>query len=189
MTIISWLQGGDLRSDGEADQVAQVVLDDMDLVVDVLSGLDHPEDVVRGRCADVLEKVARQYPDALLPHLKVIFKSLLEDPVPMVRFHLAMLLGHLVGSDTDHELLLRALLDCLEDESVFTVSWAIVSLCILARHDSSYMRMVGDALRSLSNHESTVVHAKVRHALPLLADTERKFPEGWIKSHHLQQLG
>lgn len=145
MTIISWLQGGDLRSDGEADQVAQVVLDDMDLVVDVLSGLDYPEDVVRGRCADVLEKVARQYPDALL--------------------------------------------DCLEDERVFTVSWAIVSLCILARHDSSYMRMVGDALRSLSNHESTVVRAKVRHALPLLADTERKFPEGWIKSHHLQQLG
>lgn len=188
-TLRDWLRGGDLRSDGAADQVVQVVLDDLTLIPDIVEGLEDSVDVVRGRCADVLEKVARQHPDALRPHLDGLIRIAADDPLPMVRWHLAMLLGHLAGTETDHERIYHALLARLEDESVFTISWAIVSLCILVRCNPSYAQRSVTAIRRLTAHPSKAVKAKVRHALPLLTNPQIEFPSGWIKSLHLQELG
>jgi hypothetical protein len=188
-TILEWLTGDDLRSDGAADQVVDAVLDDLDLAPELVAGLGDARDVVRGRCADALEKVARYNPEPLIPHLNTLIDVSANDPVPMVRWHLAMLLGHLVGTDADHDQIYKALLAMLEDESVFTVSWTIVSLCILVRHDPAFVQGVLDAIRPLSTHLSKAIQSKVRYALPLLTNPQAQFPKGWIKSPRLQSLG
>ena len=68
-TILEWLEGGDLRSDGAANQAAEVVLKNDVLINDLIEGLRHPDDIVRGRTMDALEKVARKRPDLLRPFM------------------------------------------------------------------------------------------------------------------------
>jgi hypothetical protein len=184
-TIKGWLAGGDLRSDGAADQVVDMVLSDLKLLPEIIDGLDDARDEVRGRSADVLEKVGRHHPAALSPYLTTLIGVMHEDPVPMVRWHLAMLVGHLLATEVDREAIFQALIARLEDDSVFTISWAIVSLCILARCDPTYAQLTADHIRLLRTHQSRAVQVKVRHAMPLVTNPQSSFPKGWIKSPHL----
>lgn len=62
---LTWLSGSDLRSDGMANEAAQFVLDNPQVFENLFSGLPEPDDVVRGRTADALEKVSRGRPDLL----------------------------------------------------------------------------------------------------------------------------
>lgn len=184
-SILEWLIGGDLRSDGAANEVVKAVLNDHQLITEIFHGLEDPRDVVRGRSADALEKIGRELPSLINPQLEKIVQILSADPVPMVRWHLAMLLGHLAATHDKHAVIYNSLVDRLGDESVFTVSWTIVSLCILARLNPVYADSVIREVQSLARHPSKAVQTRVRHALPLLLDPERPFPSGWVKSKHL----
>jgi hypothetical protein len=184
-SILEWLTGGDLRSDGAANEVVQAVLNDHQLITEILHGLEDPRDVVRGRSADVLEKIGRELPSLINPQLEKIVQILSADPVPMVRWHLAMLLGHLAATHDKHSVIYNSLVDRLGDESVFTVSWTIVSLCIMARLNPAYADSVTSEVQSLARHPSKAVQTRVRNALPLLLDPERPFPSGWVKSKQL----
>jgi hypothetical protein len=73
--ILSWLSGGDLRSDGMANEAAALVIENPQVIEDLFAGLRASDDIVRGRTADALEKVARVKPDLepirkLLNHAK-----------------------------------------------------------------------------------------------------------------------
>jgi hypothetical protein len=184
-SILEWLTGGDLRSDGPANEVVKAVLNDHQLVTELLHGLEDPRDVVRGRSADALEKIGRELPSLINPHLEKIVHILSADPVPMVRWHLAMLLGHLAATPDSQCVIYSALVDSLRDDSVFTVSWAVVSLCILARLSPDYAESVTREVQSLAGHPSKAIQTRVRYALPLLVNPERPFPSGWIKSKKL----
>jgi HEAT repeat protein len=181
-SILDWLDGGDLRSDGAANPVADAVNKDLKLIPELIDGLHDERDVVRGRAADVLEKVARKHPEEFMPHLNSLLAVLEQAEIPMVRWHLAMLLGHLVPLGEEHESICAALISRLSDDSVFTISWAIVSLCILARSNPSFTQAALHAIRPLSSHSSVAVRAKVRYAIPLITKPETEFPSGWIKS-------
>ena len=91
--LLDTLSGGDLRSDGMANEI---VLANEELFEDLYDGLGEEDEVVRGRTADALEKVARSRPDLLLDHLQDLIRTAHSDPIAMVRWHLAMILGHLV---------------------------------------------------------------------------------------------
>jgi hypothetical protein len=88
--VENWLSGGDLRSDGVSNEVTRVVIDNPGLLPDLVACLDAPDAVVRGRAADVIEKVGRTLPEALVPYLDRFITALSEDEVPMVRWHLAI---------------------------------------------------------------------------------------------------
>lgn len=186
-SILEWLSGGDLRSDGAANRVVDAVLKDPELITEVSAGLEDRRDVVRGRSADVLEKVARQKPEEFHAHIDMLVNRLSMDAVPMVRWHLAMLLGHLSVLDQHHPAIGKALIERVKDESVFTASWSIVSLCILARVSPAFHYRAYNAISSLSKHPSKAIRAKVRHALPLLAEPSTPFPSGWIESKHVER--
>lgn len=49
--LLEWLSGGDLRSDGMANEAADFVLAHPELLGELLAGLDQPEDLIRGRPA------------------------------------------------------------------------------------------------------------------------------------------
>ena len=51
-TVLDWLSGGDLRSDGAADQATEAVLQHPALIGDLVAGLDSPDAVIKGRTAD-----------------------------------------------------------------------------------------------------------------------------------------
>ena len=54
--LLNWLADGDLRSDGSATEVADLVLKNPHLLADLLEGLDEPNEVVRGHTAHALER-------------------------------------------------------------------------------------------------------------------------------------
>jgi HEAT repeat protein len=180
--LLGWLSGGDLRSDGLANEAAQFILQNPDLLGELLVGLNDPDDVIRGHAADSLEKVARIRPDLLAGHLSELISSAEGDCVAMVRWHIAMILGHLAGCEGVVNRATPVLLRLLEDPSVFVRSWAIVSLCILARRAPERRREILNAVARLQSDPSVAIRSKVRKAMNVLTDDRMPFPQGWVKS-------
>jgi hypothetical protein len=188
MSILEWLSGGDLRSDGMADEVAEVVLMNPPMFDEIFLGLQEANDVIRARTADALEKISRKEPGYIKEHMPLLMQLAKQDPVAMVRMHLAMIFGHLAIYDELVDDLISVLLYMLEDKSVFAKSWAIVSLCIIARKYPENSEEILGQIVSCQNSSSIAIRTKVRYAIGILTDEQRPFPKGWIKSEHLRGL-
>ena len=186
--VLSWLAGCDLRSDGPANEVAEFVLENPEAFEDLYAGLSETEDVVRGRTADALEKVTRCRPDMTRDHLTEMSNLAQQEQVPVVKMHLAMIFGHLAIYPELVAQLKEILLYLLKDESVFTRSWAIASLCIIARKYPEECQVVLDQLTPLQGDHSIAIRSRVKKAINLLTDPGAQFPKGWIKSEHLQGI-
>ena len=185
-TILDWLAIGDLTSDGQADEVAALVSENIQLLPDLIDALNNSNNVVRGHAADALEKIARRHPHVVAAHLPVLLVASRKDPVPMVRWHLAMVLGHLATVIQDGNEVVETLAGLLGDESTFVQSWAIASLCIFARLHPAFAPRITQDISDLSRSSSAAVRTRVRVALAVLADPAAPFPKGWIKSAHVR---
>jgi hypothetical protein len=186
--LLEWLTGGDLRSDGHASAVADLMLQNPQLFDDLYAGLFVTEDVVRGRTAHALERISRSKPEQLIVHLERLVELARQDPLPVVRFHLAMLFGNLAIYEDRVERLKAVLLEMLDDESTFTRSWVISSLCILGRKYPQQCEAILQALAPLLWDDSIAIRTRVKKALMLLTDEHLPFPDGWIKSERLRGI-
>jgi len=185
--LLDWLSSGDLRSDGLANEAARLILQNPDLLGDLLNGLNHPDEVIRGHTADALEKVARARPDLFVGHLSDLAAIAESDDVAMVRWHIAMILGHLAGFEGVVDQSAPLLLRLLEDPSVFVKSWAIVSLCIFARKSPEWRQEILNGIARLQSDPSIAIRSKVRKAVNLLVNEAAPFPKGWVKSDAFQE--
>ena len=186
--ILKWLSGGDLRSDGMADKAAELVLENPELLAELFEGLYSPDDVIRGRTADALEKIARNEPGFLIKQTPEIIKIAINEEVPMVQMHLAMLFGHLVPCGEYIEEIAQVLIRLLAKGSAFTKSWGITSLCIIAVKYPERQRNIFEEIAKFQDNQSIAVRTRVRKGLAVLGREGSKFPKGWIKSKHLQDL-
>jgi hypothetical protein len=186
--LLEWLSGGDLRSDGMSSEVAAIVLKNPDLFDDLFEGLNEPDDVIRGRVADALEKVSRSRPDLLADHVSELIEVARNDSMAMVKMHLAMILGHLADYEEKVEAIASALLDLLQDESVFVKSWAIVSLCLIGRMYPSRRKRIVNKISGFQNDSSIAIRSKVQKAVNLLVNENVPFPKGWIKREYLKGI-
>jgi hypothetical protein len=105
-----------------------------------------------------------------------------------VHIHLAMMLGHLAADPEMRPILLAPLLKLLDEPGAFSRSWAISSLCILGRLKPAASEQILDRIAALRDDPSIAVRTRVRKAIPLLADRQKPFPRGWIKSDQLKDL-
>ncbi len=187
--ILEWLEGGDLRSDGLADEVAAAVLRSPGLFDDLYAGFSESDDVIRGHTADALEKVARSRPDLTIEHLQDLVTIARTDPVPMVKMHLAMIFGHLALYEEQIDTLRSALFDLLDDESVFAKSWAIASLCIIGRIYPQDSQSIVNRISQLQRDRSIAIRSRAGKALNIMTNPSVSFPKGWIKSEQIKSLG
>lgn len=161
------------------------MLDNPEMLTDLLDGLNVGEDLVRGRAAHALEKIARVEPEWLQEYFQVLL-SAGEDPVAMVRLHMAMIYADLALFEERVEALVGALEGMLDDPSVFVRSWVISSLCIIAK---LYPRRSSEIIGWISAHsqdESTAIRARVRKALNALVALGNPLPSGWLKSERIR---
>jgi len=186
--ILEWLLGGDLRSDGLSTEVADFVLANPQLMGELLDGLDESQDLVRGRTADALEKIGREKPELVVPSLPKLISVGKDDPLPMVKMHIAMLLGHLAMYAEHSVTIVHSLRGMLDDRSVFAKSWAIASLCILGRKYPQERDRIVKRIAQLQGDKSVAIRTRVRNALMVLTDETAPFPKGWIKSQHLKDV-
>lgn len=177
--LLKKLQGGDLRSDGRANEVVRDVLSSPGLLPLLIEGLDEPDKVVRGRTADVLEKISRTNPEMLTGLTEKFMYLAVHDDVAMVRWHLVMIFGNIELSGKTDEVL-SILFGLLQDESVFVKSWSIVVLCILGmRHKERRLEILKNIL-TLKADESVAIRSKVVRASRVL-EFESEMPLGWHK--------
>jgi hypothetical protein len=124
----------------------------------------------------------------LIKDLLVLLQVGQEDAIPMVRWHIAMILGHLAIYEEHIDQLTSTLLGLLRDKSVFVKSWSIVSLCIIARIYPGENNRIIKAILPLQHDASIAIRARVKKALPVLIHKETPFPKGWVKSDQIQNL-
>jgi HEAT repeat protein len=183
--LLGMLAGGDLRSDGMSNEVTEIVLANPGLFDDLYEGLRMPDDVVRGRTADAIEKIARSRPELLVEHRSELIELARFDSVAMVRWHIAMILGYLAIFEDLVGEINTALVELLGDGSVFVRSWAIVSLSIIGRKYPDIRDGIVKAISPLQLDSSVAIRTKVRYSLAVLADDDVPFPPGWVKSESL----
>ena len=177
--LLRKLRGGDLRSDGRANEVAEEVIGTPQLLPLLVEGLAEPDGVVRARTAHALENVSRVHPEFLQDLTPQLRKLALEDEVPMVRWHIAMIFGNTTGGKEIDDVV-SVLFHLLEDESVFVVSWSIVSLCILGGKYKSKRREIIEKVEALKDSSSIAIRTKVKKAINALKGKE-PMPATWYK--------
>lgn len=176
------ISGGDLRSDGRANEVAEEVIRKPRLVSKLLEGLDESDDVIRARTSHALEKISRTNPEILREFVPRFIELAAEDKVPMVKWHLAMIFGNMTFPEEETDLVIYTLFHLLEDDSVFVRSWSIVSLRIIGRRNKSVRRNIIVRIRALRDDQSIAVRTKAIKALDVLENQNKSIPEGWSKA-------
>jgi HEAT repeat protein len=179
------LSVGDLRSDGLANEVARIVSANPTLLGELVDALRSDDPSVRGHAADALEKVARAHPKHLVPFLAPMIRQAHQDKVPMLRWHLAMLLGHVSVIPATIPAAKRALLTLLHDVSPFVRSWAITSLAIIARRAPRSAGSIARGIAPLASDRSAAVAKRAQTALRVLTDPRVRLPRSWVKGQAL----
>jgi len=175
------LSQGDLTSDGLADEVVQIVRARPELLPDLVDALASETPAIRGHAADALEKLARTLPQEVAAWLPRIVDAGLQDELPMVRWHMAMVLGHLSPVRGTVATSIRTLFRQLADPSPFVRSWAITSLCRLGRDHPSEHRRIAPRIAKLTTDPRPSVAKRARTALRLLMHPEDRMPMSSVK--------
>jgi HEAT repeat protein len=176
------LSGGDLRSDGMANEAVRLIRENPFLIYELIEGMIAKDNVIRGRSADVLEKLTRDHPEFAKSQVDFIIRLALNDPVPMVRWHAAMILSNLIEVAKNVDKIYHGLLAMLDDHSAIVKCWAISGLCYLGRKRSSREKQILQRLASLERDPSVAVRHRAVTAMKVLLNNNLPMPTGWIKS-------
>ena len=180
--LIKMLSGGSLISDGRANEAADRVLANPQLFNQLVEGLSDPDVVIRARTAHALERISRPHPEMLDSLLPQFIDMAIHDPVPMVKWHIAMIFGNLQLPMDSVEEVIQVLFRMIEDPSVFVKSWALVSLTILGRQHKSMRKVIADYIRPLLNDHSVAIRSKAIKAVKILENDAEPIPAGWVKA-------
>ncbi len=179
-SLLELLKEGDLRSDGRANEVALKVIKNPELFDLLWEGLFEADKVVRGRTAHALEKVSRNK-NVLFSNLadKIMYKAL-NDDIPMVKWHLAMLISNLKLSTSETSRAISTLLKLLDDPSIFVKTWSIYTLTILAMENPEKTQLIREKIAAHKHHKSVAVQNRVSKSLEVLDDGV-DLPKWWSK--------
>jgi hypothetical protein len=176
------LAAGDTRSDGLANEVVRLVLASPILLPELVLELGSDGAAVRAHAADALEKVARVRAEDVSAHLSTIATAARQDEVPMVRWHMAMVLEHICRSTEEAGVVVETLSFLLRDRSPFVRSWAVSGLTVLARRSLVATPRLIRAIAPLTSDPSAAVAKRARTAMRVLTDPTFPVPSSWQKA-------
>lgn len=164
--VVTKLRGGDRRSIGRAEEVAEDVLGDPSRFDAVVDAMAHEDPVVRMRAADAVEKATAERPDLLTAaHRARLLGDLGAIDQQEVRWHVAQLLPRieLDGDDVDRAVdLLDRFLD--DDSQIVRVN-AMTALADLAAVHPRLRETVHARIETLVDGGSPSVQARGRKLL------------------------
>jgi hypothetical protein len=117
----------------------------------------------------------------VLEYLPALRRAAIADPVAMVRWHLAMVFGHLAGFGETQGPSCQTLERLLHDRSATVRSWALTSLCIIGRLSPNRSPLITRQISALTRDPSAAVRKRARRALETLTNSGLPFPKGWAK--------
>jgi HEAT repeat protein len=179
--LLEQLQGGTLISDGAANKVADIVLADPALLDKLVEGLKISDDIIRARTAHALERISRFQPHLLKSLLPDLINLAVNDPVPMVRWHIPMIFSNFEISGTDFEIILSVLFRMLKDNSVFVKNWAVTGLTVFGKKKKFRREEIILNLKALTADPAKSVRSRAAKAIQVL-ENDSPLPSGWYKS-------
>jgi HEAT repeat protein len=175
------LKAGDLRTDGNSAQVAELVLKDKRHLAELIPCLDDPDSVIRAHAAQAIEAVTRAKPDLMIGEIRHIIMRAESDAYPIVRWHMAMTLGDFAGHLKDALPVVASLLKSLTDTSPLVRSWSVYSLVAVGRKHPDYIPRILTVLCAHENDRSPSVRSRVNRAITLLQFPDQPMPTVWVK--------
>jgi hypothetical protein len=166
--ILKKLAGGDRRSRGKSDEVAQEASHAPDLFAVLVDGMTGDDPVIRMRAADAVEKASRIFPRLLDPHKRRFLKDVAELEQQEVRWHLAQIVPRLRLNRRERQACVTLLKSYLIDRSKIVQVSAMQGLADLALQDDRLRKSVSDLVESLIVDGSPAVKARGRKLQPIL---------------------
>ena len=166
--ILEKLRGGDLRSIGRANEVAQEIEKNSALFGAVFSGLNNSDPVVRMRSADVIEKVTNKKPELLSGYTPQVISILVSAEQQEVCWHMAQVAPRLECTANEENEIIEALKKYLLHKSKIVIVSAMESLAILAERNNSILYEVIEIIEVQKENGSPAVQARGRKLLQRL---------------------
>ena len=163
--ILTLLQGGDRRTIGRSDQVAEMVSGDAKLFPKLITGLWSAEALVRMRAADAAEKVTRKHRELLQPYKDELLGLMAETQEQELRWHLAVLVPRLELNARERQVAISSLHRYLEDRSSIVKTFALQGLVDLVKDAPGIRSRVIDILRQFIRHGTPAMKARSRKLL------------------------
>jgi hypothetical protein len=167
--VFSKLGGGDRRSIGRSDEVAQEIAEDPGLFAQVFQALLGADPLLRMRAADTIEKATREHSELLKPYKRTLLKKVALIGQQEVRWHLAQLLPRLKLTAKERDYAVSILLEYLNDKSSIVRTFAMQALADFAMQDRQLRARVVPLLESLTADGAPAMRARGRKLLKALS--------------------
>ncbi len=167
-TILEKLQGGDLRSIGGANEVAQEVEDNPVLFESVFNGLTNDDPVIRMRAADVIEKATQSKPELLFGYTSQVISILAIAEQQEVCWHMAQIAPRLKCNESEENEIIKSLKKYLLYKSKIVQVSAMESLATIAERNDSILNEVIEIINERKNSGSPAVQSRGRKLLQRL---------------------
>ena len=168
--LLECLTGGDRRSIGRSDEVAERVLRRPALLGELIRGLWAADPLVRMRAADAAEKVTLDRPELLRPFKAELLRLLDEADEQELRWHLAQMVPRLALTKKERSRAASTLRRYLKDHSSIVKTCALQALADLATSDKSLVLEVKALLQDSVRNGTAAMKARGRKLLPQFED-------------------
>ena len=165
-TIYDLLTGNDLRSIGKSNEVVALVTSDSELFDEVFDGIFHEDKVIRARCADAVEKVAKRFPEYIQKKKKIIIKNLDKFNQKEVVWHIAMMLGYLKLTKKEVDKSFNQLYKWLnKSDSIIVKVMCMQTMADIALKNKPLIKVVRDEVEKQMINGAPAIKARGRHLL------------------------
>ncbi len=163
------LTGGDRRGIAQSNRVRAMVESDRGLVAE-LAALTADEDwLVVQRALDLLEKLARDHVDWVVPHKKIFIGPLANSDKWEIRLQIVRALPLFRWSPTQEKRVEAILRDNVDFPQTFVRAWALDGLATLSERQPGLRTTVEQYLTTFERSSSKALQARARHIRGRLA--------------------
>lgn len=163
--LLKKLGGGDRRSIGRSNEVAELVCKRPVLFAQLVEGMSAVDPLVRMRAADAAEKVSLKEPSLLHPCKGKLLRLLEEAEEQELRWHLAQMVPRLPLTSEERLRVTAIFRRYLEDRSSIVKTCAMTALADLAANDGSQRQETTALLRDVMRNGTAAMKARARKLL------------------------
>jgi hypothetical protein len=120
------LAGGHHNSLGRTAEVVEITLSDQARLDELFGCLASPDELVRMRAGDALEKICRERPAWFVPHVERLLGDVAGIDQPSVQWHLAQMLQHL--RDALSRTQMRRATELLQRQLASSTDWIVLNV-------------------------------------------------------------
>jgi len=148
MDILDKLRGGDLRSTGNADAVAEEIESNPKLFNAVFNGLYQDDPVVRMRSADAVEKASKERPELLEGYTSKVISILASVVQQEVCWHMAQISPRLNLTKSEEKQIIELLKRLLSHKSKIVRVSAMEALVSFAERNEKIVGQVKEIIKA-----------------------------------------